>query len=219
MMHSTRLAQVGRRARAMVGMVAVAGALLTGASSALASGPGPLEPGRYRDAYESAYVSSLTPDEAGRYLGSTVSLFRNDAGTHVCVDNLEPAIDGGLIIHSGCAPLADSAVQLDKQLTGVTLAPIRITVMQVHCAPASAMETTCTELGTRDLTVAAKMDGVGEVQQTRSRSSYNDGTYTYQFKGSGSYRMASGSVTVSGETQSGTGSLSTSKNLTVIRAN
>lgn len=218
MAHNARMGLIGRRTRGMVGMLLVAVALLAGASDAQAAG-GPLEPGRYRDAYESASLSSVAPDANGRYIGSTVSLFRTDAGTHLCVDNVEQSIDGGLIVNSGCAPMAASTLQLDKQLSGVTLAPTWVPVIQSKCDFVSEHEVTCTELGTHTLKVAATIEGVGDVQQTRSRSSYNDGTYTYKFRGSGSYRMANGSVTVNDEAQSGTGSLSTAKQLMVVRAN
>ncbi len=215
MLHSTR---IGGTARGMVGMVAIAGALVVGGSSAQAAGPGPLEPGRYRTAYESATVSSLAPNANGVYTGNTVSLFRNDDGTHLCVDSIEQAMDGSLIINAGCAPLDASAFQLDKQLTGVTLAPTPITVTQATCDIVNEHEAVCTELGTVNLEVAATINGVGALEKTRSRSAHEDDTYTYRFKGSGSYRMATGSVTVNDETESGTGSLATSTHLIVVRA-
>ncbi len=214
MLHSTR---IGRTARGMVGMVAMAGALVVGGSSAQAAG-GPLEPGRYRTAYESATVSSLAPNANGLYTGNTVSLFRNDEGTHLCVDNIEQGVDGSLLINAGCAPLDASAFQLDKQLTGVTLAPTPITVTQSKCDIVNEHEAVCTELGTVNLEVAATINGVGELQKTRTRSAHQDDTYTYRFKGSGSYRMATGTVTVNEETESGTGSLATSTHLIVVRA-
>jgi hypothetical protein len=147
-----------------------------------------------------------------------VSLFRNDDGTHLCVDNIEQAIDGGLIINAGCAPLDTSAFQLDKQLTGVTLAPTSITVTQSKCDIINEHEAVCTELGPITLQVAATIDGAGALEKTRSRSAHEDDTYTYRFKGSGSYRMATGTVTVNDETESGTGSLATSTHLIVVRA-
>ncbi len=215
MAHTPR---IGRTARGMVSLVTLAGGLVVGGSSAQAAGPGPLEPGRYRTAYESATVSSLAPDANGLYTGNTVSLFRNDDGTHLCVDNIEQAIDGGLIINAGCAPLDASAFQLDKQLTGVTLAPTSITVTQSKCDIINEHEAVCTELGPITLQVAATIDGAGALEKTRSRSAHEDDTYTYRFKGSGSYRMATGTVTVNDETESGTGSLATSTHLIVVRA-
>jgi hypothetical protein len=201
----------------MVGLLMVAGALVSGVTSAAASGPGPLEPGRYRTAYESASASSLAPSANGPYLGTTISVFRTEVGTQACIDSVDTAVDGGLFIESGCASIADSAFVLDKKLASTSLAPTSITVSQTHCTPGNVKESTCTVLGTRSVEVAATFEGVGEVQTTKGRSSYSDGTY--QFKGSGSFRAANGSLTTNGETQSGVGSLTTSKNLTVVRAN
>ncbi len=64
MMHTTRMGAIRRRTRGIIGLLAVAGALLAGGPSAqAANGPGSLEPGQYRMAYQSATASSI-----GRYL-------------------------------------------------------------------------------------------------------------------------------------------------------
>ncbi len=59
MWHSTLMAGMGRRTWGMIGMVAVAGALLAGTPAHAAGGP--LEPGHYRVAYQSATASSMAP--------------------------------------------------------------------------------------------------------------------------------------------------------------
>ena len=218
MAHSTRLARMGRRTRGIVGLVAVAGTLLAGVPAHAAGGV-PLEPGHYRLAYQSATASSMAPRDDGTYSGTTLHVFRNDDGTQVCVEQVQYDAANTLIAEYGCAPIADTAFTVDKKLASASLAPTVVTVSQVHCEQVSEHEATCNVVGSREVTVAATFAGVGDVQTSKAHSSYTDGTYTYRFKGSGSFRPASSSFTVDGEAQSGTGSLSTSKNLTVVRAN
>jgi len=199
----------------MIGLVAVAGALLAGVPSAQAAGgPGPLEPGHYRTAYQSATASSMAPRDDGTYSGTTLQVFRND-GTQVCVENVQYDAVGTLMAEYGCAPIADTAFSLEKKLAGATLTPTTVTISQFDCQ----QEAGCTIISSRDVEVAATFTGVGEVQTSKAHSSYTDGTYTYHFKGSGSFREASSSFTVDGDAQSGTGSLTTAKNLTIVRAN
>jgi len=199
----------------MVGMVAVAGALLAGGPAHAAGGPGPLEPGQYRLAYQSATASSMAPRDDGTYSGTTIQVFRNDDGTQVCVENVQYDAANTLIAEYGCAPIADSAFTLDKKLAEATLAPTLVTINQLDCQK----EVGCTVISSRDVEVAATFVGVGDMQTSKAQSSYTDGTYTYRFKGSGSFRHATSSFTVNGDAHSGTGSLTTAKQLTVVRAN
>jgi len=157
----------------------------------------------------------MAPRGDDTYSGTTLSVFRNDQGTQVCVENVQYDAAGTLIAEYGCAPIADTAFTLEKKLASATLAPTTVTISQFDCQ----QEAGCTVISSREVDVAATLQGVGDVQTSKAHSSYTDGTYTYHFKSSGSFRQATRSFIVDGAAQSGTGSVTTSKNLTVVRAN
>ncbi len=211
MMNSTRITSAGRRTHTVLSMVAVAGALLAGAPAAQAAGPGP-EPGRYRNAYESAVVSTMAPREDGMYSGTTVNVFRNNEGTQLCMENVAYDAANTLISEYGCAPIADTAFMMDTKLTSATVAPTTVTLDTNDCDEAG-----CTVVSSRDVQVSATLEGVGDLQTMKGRSSFNDGTCTYQFKTAGNVRMASGTFSLDGQAQSGEGSMAKSKDLTVVR--
>jgi hypothetical protein len=210
-MNSTRITLASRRTRNVFGMIVVAGALLAGVPAAQAAGPGP-EPGRYRNAYESAVVSTMAPREDGTYSGTTINVFRNNEGTQLCVENVAYDAANTMTSEYGCAPLADTAFTMEKKLTSATIAPTMVTLNTWDCDQAG-----CTVTSSRDVLVSATLEGTGELQNMKARSSFNDGTCTYQFKSAGNVRIASGTFSLDNQAQSGGGSLSKSKDLTVVR--
>lgn len=210
-MNSTHITQVGRRTRGILGMFAVAGALLVGVPHAQAAGPGP-EPGRYRMAYESASVSTMAPRADGTYSGTTLYAFRNNEGTQLCVENVAYDAANTMLSEYGCAAIADTAFTMDKKLTSANVAPTTVTLNTWNCD-----DTGCTVASSRDVQVAATWQGVGELQNMKNRSSFDHGACTFQFKSAGNARTASATFSLDGQAQSAEGSLGKSKDLTVIK--
>lgn len=199
--HSTR---IGRRTRGMVGVLAVAGALMVSVPSAQASGPAPAEPGRYQFASQGASASSMVQRSDGYYSGTLLHVFRNDQGTHVCIEHTQYDAADTLIAEYGCAAVPEQGFTLDKKLHSATLAPTLITL--------NAGDGT-----SRTVAVAASMQGVGELERIKDRFSNDIEGCTYDTRTHTERRTAATTVTLDEQIISGEGSLSDGTNTTVVR--
>lgn len=216
MMANTTLARAARNIRGLVGLLIAAMAFVAAAPSASAAG-GPLEPGRYRTAMQSAIASSIACDEAGTCTDTSIDVMRGSEGTQVCVQVASLLADGtsSTSYEYGCTNTPDSAFAVGKKLASATLAPSTVTINTLECEK----EIGCTVVSSRDVNVAASWTGTGVLLTQKAGSSHDNGTCSYKFKGVAQSRDANASITLDGRTLSGAGSLVDAKSAYVVKCN
>ncbi len=203
MLNSTLSTRIGRRTRGMVGLLAVAGALMVGVPSAQAAGGVPAEPGRYSFAYQGASAVAMTQRPDGYYRGTALYVFGNADGTQVCIEHVQYDAADTLISEYGCAPLDEQAFTLDKKLRAATVAPTLITLS--------------TESSSRTVEVSATMQAVGDLEKVKDQSFMEQSGCTFDRTMRGQHRTVATSVTLDGQVISGEGGLSDITEVIVVR--
>lgn len=137
-----------------------------------------------------------------------VSGIRPEKGTFVCADVFTFLYRGEddfavLSEESGCALAPRGTLSVGSKLSSAVLAPTAVTLEELKCAPTGPDTGTCEVVGSREVTVSARLTATGGVTRMAHRESFGDEGCTLSFSAKTTGRGATPVITLDGERVAG----------------
>ncbi len=134
-----------------------------------------------------------------------VSGTRPQKGTFVCVDVFSFSFVGQgegftpLGEESGCTVAQRGALSVGKKLSSARIAPTAVTLEELECTPTGPDTGTCEVVGSRRVTVSARLTATSGPMRMAYRKSFEDQGCTLSFSARSTGREAAAVVMLDGE--------------------
>ena len=162
------------------------------------------------DCGESGGVTTCEATQVYAFDGKQrVSGIRPQKGTFVCVDVFSFSYEGegeGFTVlgeESGCTVAPRGALSVGKKLSSAWIAPTAVTLEELECTPTGPDTGTCEVVGSRQVTVSARLTATSGLMRMAHRESFEDDGCTLSFSARSSGREATAVVMLDGERVTG----------------
>ena len=162
------------------------------------------------DCGESGGVTTCDATQVYAFDGKQrVSGIRPEKGTFICVDVFSFSFVGDgeeftpLGEESGCTVAPRGTLSVGKKLASARIAPTAVKLEELQCTPTGPDTGTCEVVGSRQVTVSARLTATSAPMRMAYRESFEDEGCTLSFSARSTGRDAAAVITLDGDTVTG----------------